>query len=172
LFEETEQRLGPIDGLVNNAGISGGFAKVENVTAEALTRLMAVNITGSFLCAREAIKRMAKSGGGAGGVIVNMSSIAARTGSAGEWIHYAATKGAINSFTYGLAREVAADGIRVNAVEPGFIESDFHAAAGEPGRMARLAPTIPMQRAGTPEECAEAAVCCCRTPALTPPAPS
>jgi NAD(P)-dependent dehydrogenase (short-subunit alcohol dehydrogenase family) len=123
LFREAERELGPLRGLVNNAGVTGGFARVEAVTAEALERTFAVNVTGAILCAREAVKRMSTRHGGRGGSIVNISSLAARTGSAGEWVHYAASKGAINTFTIGLAREVATEGIRVNAVAPGLVET-------------------------------------------------
>jgi len=115
-------------------------------------RVMAVNVTGAFLCAREGVRRMSTLHGGTGGAIVNVSSAAARTGSAGEWVHYAASKGAIDSFTIGLAREVATEGIRVNAVAPGLIETGLHAANGAPDRLDRLAATIPMQRPGTPLE--------------------
>src|SRR6267154_3552215 len=118
LFETAERELGAIRGLVNNAAITGGFSRVESVSAETLAEVMAVNITGAILCAREAVRRMSTSHGGSGGVIVNISSRAAKTGSAGEWVHYAASKGAIDSFTIGLAREVATEGIRVNAVAP------------------------------------------------------
>jgi NAD(P)-dependent dehydrogenase (short-subunit alcohol dehydrogenase family) len=155
LFAEAHETLGPIVGLVNNAGVTGGSARVVDVTAERLERTFAVNVTGSILCAREAVRRMARSRGGGGGAIVNVSSIAARLGGAGEWVHYAASKGAIDSFTRGLAIEVAADGIRVNAVSPGLIETDIHATSSIPDRLATLAPTVPMRRAGTPEEVAE-----------------
>jgi NAD(P)-dependent dehydrogenase (short-subunit alcohol dehydrogenase family) len=156
LFETAEQELGPIKGLVNNAGITGGFARVENVTGEAIDRAFAVNVRGSILCAREAVRRMSTKHGGAGGAIVNISSRAAHTGAPGEWVHYAASKGAIDSFTVGLAREVATEGIRVNAVAPGLVDTDLHAANGEPGRIQRLMGTIPMARAGLPHEVAEA----------------
>ena len=158
LFNEAERQLGPIHGLVNNAGVTGGFARVEAVTAGALERLFAVNVTGAILCAREAVKRMSTRHGGMGGAIVNISSLAARTGSAGEWVHYAATKGALDTFTIGLAREVATEGIRVNAVAPGLVETGIHAANGEPRRLERLKGTIPMGRPGKPEEIAEAVV--------------
>lgn len=158
MFAEVEHELGPLRGLVNNAGVTGGFARVEGVTAEALARVFAVNVTGAILCAREAVKRMSTRHGGRGGSIVNISSLAARTGSAGEWVHYAASKGAIDTFTIGLAREVATEGIRVNAVAPGLVETGLHAANGEPERLERLKPTIPMGRPGTPEEIAEAVV--------------
>lgn len=158
LFTQADRQLGRLRGLVNNAGVTGGFARVEDVTGAMLERLFAVNVTGAILCAREAVKRMSTKSGGSGGAIVNISSLAARTGSAGEWVHYAATKGAIDTFTLGLAREVAKEGIRVNAVSPGLIETGIHAANGEPGRLERLKPTIPMGRPGKPEEIAEAAV--------------
>jgi NAD(P)-dependent dehydrogenase (short-subunit alcohol dehydrogenase family) len=155
LFAVAERELGPVKALVNNAAITGGFSRVESVSASTLTEVMAVNVTGAILCAREAVRRMSTRHGGAGGAIVNISSRAARTGSAGEWVHYAASKGAIDSFTIGLAREVATEGIRVNAVAPGLIETGLHAANGAPDRLNRLAATIPMQRAGTPIEVAE-----------------
>lgn len=156
LFTTAERELGPITGLVNNAGITGGFARVEEVAAEVIERVFAVNVTGAILCAREAVRRMSTRRGGKGGVIVNISSRAAHTGAAGEWVHYAATKGAIDSFTIGFAREVATEGIRVNAVAPGLTDTDLHAANGEPGRLKRMMGTIPMARAGQPEEIAEA----------------
>jgi NAD(P)-dependent dehydrogenase (short-subunit alcohol dehydrogenase family) len=156
LFETAEQELGPIKGLVNNAAITGGFARVESVTAQTLAQVMAVNVTGAFLCAREAVRRMSTRKGGTGGAIVNISSRAAEIGSAGEWVHYAASKGAIDSFTIGLAREVATEGIRVNAVAPGLIDTGLHAANGAPDRLNRLMSTIPMQRPGTALEVAEA----------------
>ncbi len=157
-FREAERELGPLRGLVNNAGVTGGFARVEAVAAEMLERMFAVNVTGTILCAREAVKRMSTRLGGRGGSIVNISSLAARTGAAGEWVHYAASKGAIDTFTIGLAREVATEGIRVNAVAPGLVETGLHAANGEPERLERLKPTIPMARPGRPEEIAEAVV--------------
>jgi NAD(P)-dependent dehydrogenase (short-subunit alcohol dehydrogenase family) len=155
LFEIAERELGPIRALVNNAAITGGFARVESIESAALAQMLAVNVGGTILCAREAIRRMSTRKGGSGGAIVNISSLAARTGSAGEWVHYAASKGAVNTFTIGLAREVAAEGIRVNAVAPGLVDTGLHAANGEPGRIARLNPSTPMQRAGTPEEIAQ-----------------
>lgn len=156
MFESAESELGPIKALVNNAGVTGGFARVEDVSAAALHNVFAVNVVGAMLCAREAVRRMSTKRGGAGGVIVNISSRAAQYGSPGEWVHYAATKGAIDTFTIGLAREVAKEGIRVNAVAPGLIETGLHAANGEPGRLQRLMGTIPMGRAGQPQEVAEA----------------
>ena len=156
MFQTAERELGPIKGLVNNAAITGGFARVEDISADALARTFAVNVAGAMLCAREAVRRMSTRRGGTGGAIVNISSRAAHTGSAGEWVHYAASKAAIDSFTVGLAREVATEGIRVNAVAPGLIDTGLHAANGEPDRLKRLMPTIPMQRAGLPQEVAEA----------------
>jgi NAD(P)-dependent dehydrogenase (short-subunit alcohol dehydrogenase family) len=155
MFQTAERELGPIKALVNNAGITGGFARVEDVSAAAIEKVFAVNVTGAMLCAREAVRRMSTRRGGSGGAIVNISSLAAHTGAAGEWVHYAATKGAIDSFTIGLAREVASEGIRVNAVAPGLVETGLHAANAEPQRLQRLMGTIPMQRAGQPEEIAE-----------------
>lgn len=155
LFETAQRELGPITALVNNAGVTGGFARVEDVSLEQIENVFAVNVTGSILCAREAVRRMSTEHGGTGGAIVNISSRAAQTGSPGEWVHYAATKGAIDSFTVGLAREVATEGIRVNAVAPGLTDTELHAANGEPGRLQRLMPSIPMKRAGLPDEIAE-----------------
>jgi NAD(P)-dependent dehydrogenase (short-subunit alcohol dehydrogenase family) len=155
LFGTAEQALGPIKALVNNAGITGGFARVENVSSAAIANVFAVNVSGTILCSREAVRRMSTQRGGTGGAIVNISSLAARTGAAGEWVHYAASKGAIDSFTIGLAREVATEGIRVNAVAPGLVDTGLHAANGEPGRLQRLMGTIPMGRAGMPHEVAE-----------------
>ena len=155
LFQRAEEQLGPLNALVNNAGVTGGFARVEDVTAQAIQRAFAINVTGAMLCAREGVRRMSTRHGGSGGAIVNISSRAAHTGAAGEWVHYAATKGAIDSFTIGLAREVATEGIRVNAVAPGLIDTELHAANGQPDRIKRLMPSIPMQRAGLPEEVAE-----------------
>ena len=158
LFETAEAVLGPLGGLVNNAGITGGFARIEALEAEPLAQVLALNVAGSILCAREAVKRLSTRHGGKGGAIVNVSSLAARTGGAGEWVHYAATKGAMDSFTIGLAREVAAENIRVNAVAPGLIDTDLHATNGAPERPQRMAPSIPMQRAGTASEVAEGIV--------------
>ena len=158
LFEVAERELGPITGLVNNAGITGGISRVDELTLEALEATFATNTFGSIIAAREAVRRMSTRHGGNGGAIVNISSMAAKLGGPHEWVHYAASKGAINSFTIGLAREVAAEGIRVNAVMPGLIISDIHATNGVPDRPERVAPTVPMQRAGTVEEVAEGIV--------------
>ncbi len=155
LFETTESELGKIGGLVNNAGVTGGFTRVETLHADAIAQVLAVNVAGTMLCSREAVRRMSVSHGGTGGSIVNISSLSARTGGAGEWVHYAASKGAIDSFTIGLAREVANDGIRVNAVAPGLIDTPLHAANGAPDRVNRMAPSIPMKRFGTPLEVAQ-----------------
>ncbi len=158
LFEESERALGRITGLVNNAGIIGAGGRVVDLDGEALRRMLDVNVTGAFLCAREAVKRLSTARGGKGGAIVNLSSMAAFLGSPGEFVHYAASKGAIESMTIGLAREVAAEGIRVNAVAPGLIDTEIHASSGIPDRVGRLAPSVPMRRGGTAEEVAEAII--------------
>jgi NAD(P)-dependent dehydrogenase (short-subunit alcohol dehydrogenase family) len=155
LFRTAEEKLNPVSGLVNNAGITGGFARVDSVEASVLARVMAVNVTGAFLCAREAVRRLSTKRGGRGGAIVNISSRAAQLGSSGEWVHYAASKGAIDTLTIGLAREVATEGIRVNAVSPGLVDTDIHAASGDANRLARLVSTIPLGRPGLPREIAE-----------------
>jgi NAD(P)-dependent dehydrogenase (short-subunit alcohol dehydrogenase family) len=155
LFEIAQRELGPLRAVVNNAAITGGKARVDEIDAAKLAHMLAVNVAGTMLCSREAVRRMSTRRGGAGGAIVNISSLAARTGSAGEWVHYAASKGAVNTFTVGLAREVANEGIRVNAVAPGLVDTELHAATGEPGRIARLNPTIPMGRPATAEEIAQ-----------------
>jgi NAD(P)-dependent dehydrogenase (short-subunit alcohol dehydrogenase family) len=156
LFEHVDSDLGPVSALVNNAGILEQQMRVEDMDAERLARVFSTNIIGSFLCAREAVRRMSTRRGGNGGVIVNLSSMAARLGSPNEYVDYAASKGAIDTFTLGLAKEVAAEGIRVNAVRPGLIYSDIHAAGGMPDRVDRLKHTVPMQRGGYPEEVARA----------------
>jgi NAD(P)-dependent dehydrogenase (short-subunit alcohol dehydrogenase family) len=155
LFETAVREFGRIGGLVNNAGVTGGLHRADAVPAQAIAQVMATNVAGTILCSREAVRRMSVRHGGAGGSIVNISSLAARTGGAGEWVHYAASKGAIDSFTIGLAREVASEGIRVNAVAPGLIETELHAANGVPDRLERLAPSIPMGRPGTSLEVAQ-----------------
>ena len=149
-------RLGPLAGLVNNAGIVAPKARVEDMDVARLARMFAVNITGSFLCARAAIRRMSTRHGGQGGGIVNLSSAAAVLGSNDVFVDYAASKGAIDTFTVGLALEVAGEGIRVNAVRPGIIATDIHADSGDPERAEKLGPGLPMRRAGTAEEVAEA----------------
>ena len=155
LFTHVDSHFGRLDALVNNAGILRKKLVIDSDVKE-LEKLFGVNVIGSFICAREAIKRMAISRGGKGGAIVNVSSIASRIGSPFEYVDYASTKGAIDTFTMGLAKEVIEEGIRVNAVRPGIIQTDIHAKGGEPGRVTRIAPLIPMQRAGTPEEVAQA----------------
>ncbi len=156
LFEETERRLGRLSVLVNNAGIVDKSARVDELSAERIVRMFAVNVTGSFLCAREAVKRMSTRHGGAGGAIVNLSSAAARLGSPGTYVDYAAAKGAIDVFTLGLAKEVGGEGIRVNAVRPGVIHTEIHASGGDPGRADRIGATAPLARAGEPDEVARA----------------
>ena len=148
--------LGPLAVLVNNAAILEPQARLEDMDAARWTRILATNVTGAFLCAREAVRRMSTRRGGRGGSIVNLSSMAARLGAPGEYIDYAASKGAVESLTIGLAREVADEGIRVNAVRPGVIYTDLHASGGEPGRVDRVKASVPMKRGGQPEEVAEA----------------
>jgi NAD(P)-dependent dehydrogenase (short-subunit alcohol dehydrogenase family) len=157
LFEEVD-RFGRLRGLVNNAGILELQMRVEQMTAERLTRVFATNVTGAFLCAREAVRRMSTARGGPGGAIVNVSSGASRLGSPGEYVDYAASKGAIDTMTIGLSREVAEEGIRVNAVRAGFIYTDIHASGGEPARVDRVKAFVPMKRGGQPEEVARAIV--------------
>jgi len=158
MFTRIDAELGPLAGLVNNAGVVDAKARVDEVSLARLQRMFAINVFGSFICAREAVKRMSTLQGGAGGVIVNLSSVAARLGGPGWYVDYAASKGAIDTFTVGLAREVAAEGIRVNAVRPGIIDTDIHASGGQPGRAQASAALIPMQRPGTADEVAAAIV--------------
>lgn len=157
LFEAAD-KFGALAALVNNAGIVGETARVDEMSAERIQRMMAVNVTGSILCAREAVKRMSTRHGGKGGVIVNLSSVAAKLGSPNTYVDYAASKGAINSFTVGLGHEVAGEGIRVAAIRPGLIDTDIHGSGGDPDRAHRLAPSVPMKRVGTAEEIANAIV--------------
>jgi NAD(P)-dependent dehydrogenase (short-subunit alcohol dehydrogenase family) len=154
LFETSDAQLGPLKVLINNAGIVGAQSRVEDYTLERLQQMFAINITGAFLCAREAVRRMSTRNGGTGGAIVNVSSAAARLGSPNEYVDYAASKGAMDSMTIGLSKEVAAEGIRVNAVRPGLIYTDIHASGGEPGRVERLKEGVPMQRGGEADEVA------------------
>ncbi len=156
MFAEIDNAFGPLTALVNNAGILFQQSTIENLTADRINRVLATNVTGYFLCCREAVKRMAYRHGGEGGSIVNVSSAAARLGSPGEYVDYAASKGAIDTLTTGLSLEVAAQGIRVNGVRPGFIYTDMHASGGEAGRVDRVKFSLPMQRGGQPEEVAEA----------------
>jgi len=151
-FAEIDRTLGPCDGLVNSGGILGPSGRIEAVPAAGLAEIMAVNVTGTFLCCREAIRRMSTKHGGKGGAIVNLGSAASRLGAPGENVPYAASKGAVDSLTFGLAQEVAAEGIRVNAVSPGVIDTEIQ----PPGRVERVGPLLPMKRVGRPEEVAEA----------------
>ena len=157
MFAAVDQ-FGTLGGLVNNAGVVDVPARVDEMSLQRLMRMFAINLSGSFLCAREAVKRMSTRHGGAGGVIVNLSSAAARLGSPGQYVDYAAAKAGIDTFTLGLAREVASEGIRVNAVRPGIIDTDIHASGGLPERARQVAPMVPMQRAGSAGEVAQAIV--------------
>ena len=157
LFKAADD-FGTLGALVNNAGIVGTTSRVEDMPAERIQRMMAVNVTGSILCAREAVKRMSTRHGGKGGVIVNLSSVAAKLGSPGVYVDYATSKGAIDSFTIGLGLEVAGEGIRVAAIRPGLIDTEIHASGGDPDRAHRLSSTVPMKRIGTADEIANAIV--------------
>ena len=156
MFAVVDERFGRLDALVNNAGILSGQMRVDRMDAARITRIMATNVTGSFLCAREAVRRMSTRHGGQGGSIVNLSSRAAVLGSAGEYVDYAASKAAVDALTTGLAREVANEKIRVNGVRPGLIHTGMHASGGEPGRVGRLQSSVPMGRGGEPVEVAQA----------------
>jgi NAD(P)-dependent dehydrogenase (short-subunit alcohol dehydrogenase family) len=156
LFKTVDDSLGKVTALVNNVGIVEQQMRVENMDAARLNRVLAVNVTASFLCAREAIRRMSTKRGGSGGAIVNVSSVAARLGSPDEYVDYAAAKAAIDAFTIGLAKEVATEGIRVNAVRPGVVYTDIHASGGEPNRVERVKDYVPMKRGGQPDEIARA----------------
>ena len=158
LFAAIDREWGALQGLVNNAGVVDVAARVDAMSAERIERMFAINVFGTMWCAREAVRRMSTKHGGQGGVIVNLSSAAAKLGAPGQYVDYAAAKGAVDAFTLGLAREVATEGIRVNAVRPGIIETDIHASGGQPGRAAQMAPMVPMQRAGSAEEVAQAIV--------------
>ena len=153
LFRAIDETYGQLDGLVNNAGIIGPFGRVETLSAQSIQDVLAINVTGAFICAREAVRRMSTEHGGRGGVIVNISSAATTLGAPNEFVPYAASKGAINTMTIGLAKEVAREGIRVVAVEPGLIETEIHDAAG-PDRLERLGPSVPIGRVAPPEEVA------------------
>ena len=158
MFEQLDARFGRLSALVNNAGVVDQTCRVDGMSLERLQRMFAVNVFGSFVCAREAVKRMSTRYKGSGGAIVNVSSAASRLGSPGQYVDYAAAKGAIDTFTIGLAKEVALEGIRVNAVRPGIIDTEIHASGGLPTRARDVAPQVPMQRAGSAEEVAEAIV--------------
>ncbi|EJZ21055.1 SDR family oxidoreductase [Rhizobium sp. Pop5] len=156
MFGAVDRHFGRLDGLVNNAGVVDYPQRVDEMSAERIERMLRINVTGSILCAGEAVRRMSSRHGGRGGAIVNVSSMAAVLGSATQYVDYAASKAAIDTFTIGLAREVAAEGIRVNAIRPGIIETELHASGGLPDRAREMASSIPMQRAGTAEEVADA----------------
>lgn len=156
MFAAVDDRFGRLDGLVNNAGVVDRKARVDEISAARLTRLMQTNVVGPILCAREAVKRMSTLHGGSGGAIVNISSMSAVLGSAGEYVDYAASKGAIDTFTIGLAREVAGENIRVNAVRPGIIDTEIHASGGQPDRVAQFRSLVPLKREGTAQEVADA----------------
>ena len=158
MFQKIDAKLGRLTALVNNAGVVDVAARVDEMSVARLKRMFDINVLGSFVCAREAVKRMSTRFGGSGGAIVNVSSAAARLGGGGQYVDYAASKGAIDTFTMGLAKEVAQEGIRVNAVRPGIIETEIHASGGQPDRIRQMAPLVPMQRAGSAEEVAQAIV--------------
>lgn len=159
LFEAAESECGaPLSGLVNNAGVIGRGGRLEDLEEETLRRVIDINVIGVILCAREAVRRMSRKNGGSGGSIVNISSTAATLGSPGEFVWYAASKGAVDSLTLGMAKELGEDGIRVNAVSPGLIETEIHASSGDAGRIERFAASVPLKRAGKPEEVAEAVI--------------
>jgi NAD(P)-dependent dehydrogenase (short-subunit alcohol dehydrogenase family) len=158
MFAALDRDWGPLAGLVNNAGVVDVAARLDEMDSARIQRMFAVNVFGTLCCAREAVRRMSTQHGGKGGAIVNLSSAAARIGAAGYYVDYAAAKGAIDVFTLGLAREVATEGIRVNAVRPGIIATDIHASGGQPERATQMAPLVPMKRAGTAEEVAAAIV--------------
>lgn len=158
MFEKVDAKLGRLTALVNNAGVVDVRARVDQMSVQRLERMFRINVTGSFVCAREAVRRMSTAHGGSGGAIVNVGSAASRIGSPDLYVDYAASKGAIDTFTLGLAKEVAAEGIRVNAVRPGLIDTEIHASGGLPDRHHRLAPQVPMQRVGTADEIAAAIV--------------
>jgi NAD(P)-dependent dehydrogenase (short-subunit alcohol dehydrogenase family) len=158
MFNTIDREMPPLKGLVNNAGVVDVAARIDEGTVERWQRMFNINVIASLVCAREAMRRMSTRHGGAGGAIVNLSSAAARIGGGGQYVDYAAAKGAIDTFTLGLAREVATEGVRVNAVRPGIIDTAIHASGGQPHRAAQLAPLVPMQRSGTAEEVAAAIV--------------
>jgi len=158
MFAAIDARFGRLDALVNNAGVVDVVARVDEMSVQRLRRMFDINVLGSFICAREAIRRMSTRHGGPGGSIVNISSAAARLGSPGQYVDYAAAKGAIDAFTMGLAKEVAAEGVRVNAIRPGLIETEIHASGGLPDRVRDLAHLVPMKRGGSAEEVAQAVI--------------
>ena len=158
MYQAIDTQLGPVTALVNNAGVVDVAARVDEMSVQRILRMFDINVLGTFICTREALKRMSTRHGGKGGCIVNVSSVAARLGGPGQYVDYGASKGAIDTFTVGLAKEVATEGVRVNAVRPGIIETEIHASGGQPGRAAQLASSVPMQRAGSAEEVANTIV--------------
>lgn len=158
MFEKVDAKLGRLTALVNNAGVVDTTQRIDEQSLARWRRMFEINVFGTLLCAREAVRRMSTRHGGTGGAIVNLSSVAATLGAAGQYVDYAAAKGAVDVFTVGLAREVAAEGVRVNAVRPGVIDTEIHASGGQPGRAQRLASQIPLQRPGTAQEVANAIV--------------
>lgn len=158
LFAETDRRLGPVTVLINNAGITGPVSRVDAIAADDVARVMQLNLVSAFVCAGEAVRRMSTAAGGSGGVIINMTSAAAKLGGANQYVHYAASKAGLEAFTIGLGVEVAREGIRVVGIRPGVIDTEIHAAMGMPDRVQELAPTVPMGRAGSAEEIARAAL--------------
>jgi len=158
MYRQIDNTLGPVTALVNNAGVVDVASRVDQMDWARLRRMFDINVLGTFVCTREALKRMSTRHGGAGGAIVNISSVAARLGGPGQYVDYAASKGAIDTFTIGLAKEVATEGVRVNTVRPGIIATDIHASGGEPDRAQQMAPMVPMQRAGSADEVAAAIV--------------
>ena len=156
MFDESDRRLGPLDAFVNNAGVVDMKARFEDISAARLQRMFAINVIGAMLCAQAAVRRLSTAHGGRGGAIVNVSSVASRIGSNGEYVDYAASKAAIDTFTLGLAKEVVGEGIRVNAVRPGIVRTEIHASGGQPDRLERIAPLVPMLRPGEPDEIAHA----------------
>lgn len=158
MYQQIDTQLGPVAALVNNAGVVDVPARVDEMSLQRIRRMFDINVLGTFVCTREALKRMSTRHGGRGGAIVNVSSVAARLGGPGQYVDYGASKGAIDTFTVGLAKEVATEGVRVNAVRPGIIETDIHASGGQPDRAREMAPLVPMQRAGSAQEVANAIV--------------
>ena len=158
MYQAIDTQLGPVTALVNNAGVVDVAARVDEMSVQRIRRMFDINVLGTFICTREALKRMSTRHGGKGGCIVNVSSVAARLGGPGQYVDYGASKGAIDTFTVGLAKEVATEGVRVNAVRPGIIETEIHASGGQPDRVQQMAPLVPMQRAGSAEEVANTIV--------------
>ncbi len=158
MYQAIDAQLGPVTALVNNAGVVDVAARVDEMSVQRIRRMFEINVLGTFICSREALRRMSTRHGGKGGCIVNVSSVAARLGGPGQYVDYSASKGAIDTFTVGLAKEVATEGVRVNAVRPGIIETDIHASGGQPDRAQQMAPLVPMLRAGSADEVANTIV--------------